>query len=226
MDFIGLINRAKSECGIAGNPITALTGNSNEMIRLAGWVSTAWQDVQTERQDWRFMRKPFTVNTVADVQSYSPASASISDYSKWKDDSFRIYRTADGVDNEQFLTHWEDYSEFRDYYLFSSLRSQRSTPTDIVIDPDDNLLLGFTPDDVYTVVGEYYRKPQELTLATDTPIIPSEFHMIIVYETMISYGYFNVASEQLSRGREKLAKLKSRLLQKYSPIIGIGDSFI
>lgn len=226
MTYIELVNRCKSECGIAGNPITLLTGNSNEITRLAGWVSSAWVDIQQERQDWRFMRKPFTVNTVANTQSYSASDASISDFSKWKDDSFRIYRTADGEDNEQFLTHWKDYSEFRDFYLFSSLRSQRGQPNDIVIDPDDNLLLGYTPDDIYTVIGEYYRSPQVLTLATDTPIIPSEFHMIIVYETMISYGYFNVASEQLSRGREKLAKLKSRLLQKYSPTIGVGCSLI
>jgi hypothetical protein len=172
------------------------------------------------------MRKPFSVNTVADVQSYSATAASIPDFSKWKNDSFRVYRTADGIANEQFLTHWKVYSEFRDHYLFNSLRTQRNQPTDIVIDPDDNLVLGFKPDGVYTIVGEYYRSPQELTLATDVPIIPAEFHMIIVYETMISYGYFNVASEQLSRGREKLAKLKSRLLQKYSPIIGVGDSLI
>jgi len=223
--YLELVNRVKQETGVAGSDITTVVGLTKEMKRIADWTASAWEDIQNERQDFEFHRKFFTFNTVVGQQVYEAGSGldiNLSDFATWRNHSFRIYRTVDGTNNEIDLTQWLNYSDFRDYFLFGTLRSVTQRPKDITIDPSDKLVLGFTPDDVYTVVGEYYRSPQILSVDADVPIIPSEFHMIIVYETMISYGYHNAASEQILRGKEKLAKLKNRLIQRYTPSITVG----
>lgn len=110
--------------------------------------------------------------------------------------------------------------------MFGTLRTQPGQPTVISSAPDRSLLLGLTPNDIYTVVGEYYRSPQILAVDADIPIIPTEYHMIIVYRTMKKYGMFNVANEQIAEGREEYSRLMSRLQRQYLPSIGLGGSFI
>jgi hypothetical protein len=64
----------------------------------------------------------------------------------------------------------------------------------------------------YTVVGDYYLAPVDLSADTDVPTLP-EWHnpMIIVYRAMIDYGMFESAPEVVQRGELKYKQLLQRL---------------
>ena len=171
------------------------------------------------------MRTPFSFNTVASQQSYSPTDTSLPRFNRLQKDSCRIYRTSDGAAGELFLEHM-GYPEFRDYYLFGAKRAVEARPLSIAVDPSKNILLGFTPDAIYTVNGEYYVKPQVLSADTDTPEMPEEYHLAIVYFAMQNYGLFESAAEQLAAGRSGGGKLLSRLRLEQSPNITIGGGFL
>ena len=225
MTFLELVNRLKQENGVSGPAYTTLAGISREGQRLKDWIATAWSELQGERPDWLWMKTPFSFQTIDGKQSYSPADMSLPRFNRLQKDSCRIYRTTDGPAGELFLKH-TGYPEFRDFYLFGSLRIIKAHPTAITVDPQKNVLLGFTPDDTYTVNGEYYPKPQILSADTDTPEMPEEYHLSIVYFAMQTYGLFESAQEQLVAGKIGGGKLLSRLRLEQTPSIGIGGGFL
>jgi hypothetical protein len=58
---------------------------------------------------------------------------------------------------------------------------------------------------------------QVLALATDTPEMPSDYHMLIVYRAMIDYGYLEVAPEVLNRAEKKAMQLTRQLENNRMP---------
>jgi hypothetical protein len=110
--------------------------------------------------------------------------------------------------------------------MTGSRRLVTARPLDITIGPDKSLYLGFTPNDVYVVSAEYYRKAQRLVEDTNIPLMPEDYHMLIVYEAMIKYGYFNVAQEQVAAAERERKRLKHRLECDQLPHMMMGGSLI
>ncbi len=218
MTFLELCQRTRQECGIAGAGPTTVVGQTREMKRLCDWVAQSWVDIQQERTDWRFMRRDFTFNTTAGKQSY-PSSVAGYTFKRWINDSFRAYLLSAGVATEVILSQYHDYSSFRDFYLLGSRRLVQGRPLYITIAPDQSLLLGFPPNDVYVVSGQYYSKATLLTADDDEPCLPEDYHMLIVYKAMQKYGRFEAAAEQIAAGKEEYAPLFNRLVTDQTPEI-------
>ena len=159
-------------------------------------------------------------------QSYSLTDIGITDFASWRNDSFRQYLQSAGVATEIILSQYYNYSEFRDFYLLGSRKLVTGRPLYVTIAPDRSLLFGFTPNDIYVTNAEYYRTPQELTLDADEPLMPSRFHMAIVYKAMQKYGAFEVAQEQIAAGKEGYAMMINRLRQEYTPMVQATGSFL
>ena len=47
---------------------------------------------------------------------------------------------------------------------------------------------------------------------TDTPSLPSKFHLAIVYKAMVAYGLYEAAAEQIQRGQTEYEKWMRRIL--------------
>lgn len=230
MTYLQLVNRLRSECGIAGTDITTTVGQTGEMKRLCNWITQAWEELQLDRQDWDFMRKSVTFNTIANQQTYHVGTGldiDISDFAKWKNDSVRQYLQSAGIATQIILSQYYDYTEFRDFYLLGSRTLVTGRPLYFTIEPASRaILLGFTPNDVYVTDAEYYRTPQELTADADEPIMPAQYHMAIVFKAMQKYGLYEVASEQIQAGKDGYSFYKNKLDSEYSPIIQATGSFI
>lgn len=228
MTFLQLVQRTRQECGIAGDGPTTVIGQTKSMKRLVEWVSQSWTEIQEECPDFQFLRKDVSFSTVIGQQAYVAGSGlgiNITDFGTWLEESFRIYLTATGVSDETEL-NMTDYTAFRDYYLLGSQRTISARPSDITIAPNRSLLLAPLPDAVYTVNGEYYRSPQELVYDTDVPLMPSRFHMLIVYRAMQKYGYFESANEQIAAGEKGYGMMFNRLVLDQSPPVSYGNSLI
>ena len=225
MNFLALAKRLRQECGATGTDNTVVNA-TGEWSRLVNWIITAWEDIQNDQPNWLWMRKDFTFNTTPNKGEYSVVTdLGITDFAEWRKGSFRLYLSDAGIGNE-LLIPYRNYEAFRDYYLLASRRLLSSRPTEITVSPTQSLILGLMPDNVYVVSGQYQKNSVLLAADTDTPDLPSRFHMVIVYRAMMSYGGFDAANEVYARGEKEYKKMMNELELSQLPSITRGGSLM
>ena len=211
MDYLALCKKVSGECGVAGGYAvpTAVTGQTGELARICNWTAQAYTEVQN-KPNWLWMRHGFTVNTVADDDTYAygditdtTTSAVITRLSHWRlndrRDPPKIYLTSAGVGTQNWMI-WVPWEDFKSVYRIGTQNS--GYPVHITVDPQNNVVIGPKPNGIYTITGDYQRSAQTLAADADTPEMPSQYHMLIVYRAMEKYGFFESAPEVLQRGRE------------------------
>ena len=219
MNYLQLCQRVRQEVGASGDDSTVV-GATGEWKRLCDWVNQAWMEIQQYHPEWNWLRKEVTFNTIANQAEYPYASAPLllSNFSRWRDGSFRIY--FNDVGDEHLLQQLE-YRNFRDAYLISTFKTTYSYPSVITISPSDSLILALPPDGIYTISGVYYKAPTEFSGNTDEPDIPSRYHMLIVYRAMQEYGFYEAAQEVIQRAAARYNEMLQNLLIDETPDISI-----
>lgn len=200
MNFVQLVERLRVECGVSGSPLLSVQNLSGELLRLQYWINDAWNNIQTFRNDWQFMRVPFSFTTTANVANYTPTAAGLPNLDEWKRDSMWIYDPSIGVSNQMPIgvMPWDGY---REMYIRGQQTPQR--PITISIGPDKQLWLGPVPDVPYNITGEYWTNPITLVNDTDIPALPARFHKLIVYEAMKMYAGYEAAPEVEARANKE-----------------------
>ena len=158
------------------------------------------------------MRASASFVTVAGQATYTPVQCGVTagTFGQWLRDTFRSYTTATGITSESPLGYMA-YAGWRDVYELGAQRNTRAQPTVISITPAKSIALGPYPSAGYTITGDYYTAPVVLALDADTPLLPAQFHMAIVWKACMSYGAFEAAQEVYQRGELEFNKLKRRL---------------
>lgn len=164
----------------------SVTGLSGRADKIAGWVKQAWINIQNERADWRWMTREFTGNIVANTSRYAGTAFGLTRVAAWKVDTpeeviMSLYDPAIGARDEGTIVY-EPFSQWRASYGRGAHDAQR--PTVWSIDHQNNLCLGATPDQSYTLRGLYRVTPQELVASGDVPEMPERFHRVIVFEAI------------------------------------------
>jgi hypothetical protein len=223
--YLQLVNRARIECSASGaaTALTTFSGVSLENQRIINWVNDAWRDIQQHKPDWDWMRKTFSVPLSAATQTYSLTTLALTDLAEWKRDSARCYNTATGTGDEQILPFME-WETWRNVYQFGAMRSTQGRPAAFSITPQDkSLVIGPVPDNSYTMVGEYYRIPNDIANAGDDLTaaaynLPERYHMLLVYLTMQKYATWYAAPEVMSAGQALAEPYWRKLEMEYLPI--------
>lgn len=221
MNLLQLTNQTRVECGVSGPTLASVQNLTGESARILAWVQQAWIDVQTSKEDWLFLRETFEFNTVASQWEYTAANAGLTDFGNWKRDSFRASSVNNLYRDEQLLNYM-DWTTYRNLYRYANMRNTLARPVVVSITPNKDLAFGSTPDQIYTINGEYYTQPVSLSADTDIPGIPARFHMIIVYRAMMYYAGYESAPEVLSRGDFEYRRLYSRMEIDQLPTIVSG----
>lgn len=221
MNYLELAQKLRRKCRVSGSGPTAVTGQSEEYMRLLDWVNEAWMLIQRTHTDWRFMRASATCPTVQGQSTYSASTDfGLSDFGYWaldysNGDTFRNWVTATGAPSEIFMSLM-DYDAWRDTYLYGAFRTSYTRPIVVALAPDDALACGPITAAGYTLVGDYYRAPSEMTVATSVPTgLPSQFHMAIVYRAMMFYGASEAAQEVFNEGRIEFDRIMRQLEATY-----------
>lgn len=224
MNFLQLAQTLRQECGVSGTGPVTTVNQTGEAKRLVDWINAAWLEIQGMHDTWAWMRSSFSFNTTASTGDYTPAAAGLTDLRYWFKDTFRVYRADIGLADEQWLVEWE-YQTFRNTYRFNLNNTLEGRPVVFAERPQDKaLLLGPLPETVYTVVGEYQKKPSALSGDTDTPEIPNEaLHWAILYKAMEYYALYESAGEVLARAQKQFSALKSQLEREYLPPVYLGN---
>lgn len=219
MTFIELARRLCQESGISGDGPTSITGNIGEYQRVIDWINQSWLEIQIEHPNFAWMLGEVQFTTTAGQGEYTPVECGVNDFGKWKIESFRCYETASGVGNEMFLTPIT-YDAWRNTYQFNTYRTTTTRPTVIAEgDVGHKLCLGPVPTVGYTVLGQYWKAPSYLTSDSDTPELPTQFHMAIVYRAMMEYAAYESAPEVYQRGELKYKQMMTRIESDQAPRI-------
>ncbi|MFH1302221.1 MAG: hypothetical protein ABIK07_14265, partial [Planctomycetota bacterium] len=205
MTFLELAQRLRLESMVSGSGPSSVVGQVGELGELVAWINTAYQDIQLLHDDWRFMQSEFSFPTIANVNTYTPAAVSLTALAEWLVGDLRCYLSL-GDENPMLYEGWGEFRAVRDLGDVTTGR-----PTHFSVKPDNSLILWPTPDQIYTVRGEYIIVPDVLSGNTDEPIIPARFHMIIVWRALIYYGAALAADEKLAHGRNEYTRLMRAL---------------
>ena len=222
----------RREASISGTGPAAVTNQTGQYLDVINWVKQAWMDIQGRHTNWRWLRSTFSINTVADDDTYAGtdctdtiAAAVITRFSHWwpRDEdggpNVKAYLSASGVAVEGWLT-FLPWSTFRGVYRIGTQTS--GPPVHYTIDPQNNLVLGPKPNAVYVVSGEYQKSGQVLAANADLPEMPAQFHDLIWCEALRSYAYKQAAPESLTRAIARGNKLMRQLETNQLPEWGTG----
>lgn len=222
MTFLELCQRLRSEAGISGSGPTTVISQSGEYEKVVNWIQTAYEDIQNMYATWKFLQTSFSVSTIATTRNYTLAALSLTDLATWKKDRADSLTIYSSVSDESYLTYlpWED---FKGLYEFGSSRSLEDRPSTVTVKPDNSLSFYPTPDAVYTVTGEYYKKAQTITADAHTPLIPDQYHMILVWRALLYYGGFAAADEKYAHGQNEYKRLLRELTHHQLPQMSWGE---
>ena len=239
MNFLQICQRLRRETGLTSSSATTPTtvvSQTGQLKDIVDWAASAYTDLQASRTNWRWLRSTFTLDTTAsdDTYAYSDAAvtdsrlpAAISRFSRWcplDSDGYsnvKSYLTSGGVGSEAYLQYLP-WNYFRDIYKKGT--QTNGQPLHFTIDPQDNIIIGPKPDAIYTVTGEYQRSAQTLALDADTPEMPADYHMVIVWNALLDYAGKAAAPEVFTRAQVKAAPIMRMLETNQLPEITFGGT--
>lgn len=237
MNFLAIVQRLRRESGSTASGSsgpTTVVSQSGIFASLVDWASDAWMAIQRRSDSWKWMRSRFTLVTSSgdDEYAYGDAtdvgtSSAITRFQRWipMDEygysNLTMYPTAAGVASERYLSYL-DWSAFR--ALFKRGPQSNNTPVYFTISPDNKILLGPKPDGSYTLQGEYQKSAQTLSADADTPEMPEDYHMLIVWEALKSYSTWAAAPEVWTRADEQGDPINTALHLNQSPAFVSGGA--
>lgn len=232
MTFLDLCRRVARDCGVTSSLTVPadVTTQVGVLKRLVDWVADAHDEIQSRSPDWKWMRSTFSVNTVASDDTYAPTdctdtrlAAAISRFGRWLmfDDNgcanVKIYLSSGGVGVERWLTYLP-WANFRAIYKIGTQND--GVPAHFTVDPQNNLVFGPKPNDVYVVSGEYQMAGFRLAADDDEPEFPERFHLVVAYVGMQKYGMLAPAPEVFAAGVASGAPVMRQLETDQLPMIG------
>lgn len=224
MNFLQIVQRVHRKCRVSGTTPASTAGTqSAEVARLIDWTNEAWMDIQNSERDWKWMRKSVSFQTEQGKAEYTIDQTGAQNLGNWFLDTFRVYRTADGLIGENRLFA-RDYEWWREVHQFGSARNSVTIPVHVAELPNHGIGLGPAPLGGLTVTGDYYQRATELAGNDAVPGMPSQFHMAIVYRAMMFYGMSESAQEVFNEGESEFARILGALELRELPDICAGGA--
>lgn len=230
MTYLELCQRVRQECVNIGTGPSTVIGQTGKLAKIVTWVDAAWKEIQLRHHNWRWMRSTFTFNTVASDDTYTYAnctdtrsSATIDRFRRWWADDimdpFKCYLASEGIAT-QYRLIFMPWPHFKYLYKFGAQIALTGRPVHVSIDEQDNIVLGPSPNGIFTVIGDYQRGAQVLDSDGDEPDIGEDYHELIVYHAMWRFGADSVAAEVYQRASTEGKRLMRALEASQLPEIG------
>lgn len=227
MNYLSLCQMVSSQSGTVSGDAqpTTTVRQSGRLLKIVGWTSTAWKDLQNLHNDWLWMWSEWTGPVTAGAPRYTPASWNIARFGHWitKAETVTIYDTALGPIDEGCLRFIE-WEEYRRRYTRGVQVAGR--PREYSISPADEFCFGPIPDKSYTAKGEFQKNAQILGSTNDpdneVPELPdSGLHTVIAWKALILLGQYDEGAWPVTTATTRCTD-DLRSMQKYRPKVSIG----
>lgn len=220
MNYLDLVKALVRESGtMSGVAITTVANQTGRQLKCVNWVSDAYVNLQNKHNDWLWLMGEWSNPLAIGQGRYTPASFNLTRHRRWitGDEKLTIYDPAIGVADEGALQEisWEDW---RRVYGRGSQTNNR--PVHYAISPSRELCFGPLPDKAYVAAGEYYKSAQVLANNADIPEMPSDHHMMIVWDALLTLDEHDEASIAKAQ-RRRLDAIRALELDQ-RPVVAYG----
>lgn len=228
MTYLQLVQQLRMESGIAGTGPTTTVGQTGELGRLVSWINSAYEDIQNKRNDWRFLRKNFTLALVPAQNIYPRTSPALTlsggAVKNWKRNSLRIYTDTVNFSDELWLPN-RDWDLFRDNRLRGASSNQTGRPIEFSSDPSKDVYVWPKPDSSvpYFIRGEYYQIPDVFANDNSVPIFDTN-EMVIVYNALMRYAAYVSEPALFTYAQQQYGRLIGKLEADWAEPITRGGA--
>ena len=198
------------------------------LLDIVYFVQEAWTQIQQDNSRWQWMNNPATlvlpINTstqyvaelpIATIRGLYPLWGNIVPYTGQAPKYCLIFdpNQTPGIPTQQPI-YFVPWKEFNGY--FNRQPRTQGQPNVFSEDPARNLWFGQPPSAApsgvaYQMNCDYRTIPQALTLDTDVPLMPADYHDLIVYWAAFLYCQTRSATSALM---DSCASNMQRILQK------------
>lgn len=231
MNFLQLCQELVAELGLAGGtgPSTVLE-QRGELRNVVRWIRDADLWICNQWKDWKFLRCDYDgVIQSGEREPSAPNNPTGVLVRKWDRDSLILNY---GSTSAKPL-HWEDWPTFRKLRMIGSAYLTIDEPAVFSIRQDGyhpKLVLFPRANATYPIHGEFWRRPPTLTNDTDVPLMPEEYHRLIMATAAIKYANREDAPEIIA-GMEAehatmLEQLKADQLQSFESNSEAGQDLV
>jgi hypothetical protein len=225
VNFLQLCQKTAQESGtLAGLPsFTTVNTPSGRLAKIIAWVRDAWVNIQNERTDWLFRLDTFDHALTIGTNEYTGASFDLA-LAQWLPDTatrctMSLYDPAIGQADEGGIQQIP-WNRFRD--MFDRGVTDPNRPRYWAVKPNGALMVGPTPDKAYVLRGEYKRSAQQLAADADIPIMPEDFHGLIVGEALRLMANSDESFEGLASRAAEYEKLRNPLVLDQTPAASLA----
>jgi hypothetical protein len=208
MTFLELCQTVRQEVGISGTGPSTVLNQEGQLKVIVDFVAESDYQIQSLWHDWNFLWSQYS--STLSTGTRAPAVQKPTDFSNWDMRSFFLDYTTNDSTNLTPLSYVDWRADFRQGV------ATNSSPTYIVVQPDDNVIVDPPPDQSYTITADYWRVPTRMSANTDVSSIPAQFHRIIVARAKTMWAEREEAPEILlasvAEYQDLLDKLESQSL--------------
>lgn len=209
---------------VAPDLLTAVAAQTGQKGNIVNATARAWTYIQNLEANWKWMRADFSKSITSGDGTYTASDWSLTRWRRWitGDRAVSMYLTATGVADEGALA-WLDWEDFRLMYLRGSQSNSR--PRHYTVSPLGTLYFGPVPDASYTVNGEYMKSNQSLAADADTPEMPADHHMLIVWRAVIALnGVEGSEQVEIAHANYQYSELLGNLRRDQLPSPMVGEA--
>jgi hypothetical protein len=231
MNFLQLCQELVTELGLAGGtgPSTVLD-QRGELRNVVRWIRDSCLWIDSEWKDWKYLRCDYDgviqVNSREPTPPNNPSGVKVR---KWDRDSLILNY---GSVNAKPLI-WENWATFRKLRQIGSAYLTIDEPAVFSTKQDGytpKLILYPTANATYPIHGEFWRRPPVLTNDTDVPLMPEEYHRLIMATAAIKYGNREDAPEIIAgfeaEHHSLLMQLKADQLESFETDNEAGQDLV
>ncbi len=204
MDYLALLNRFASEADLS-TTFSATTGLTGQDLRAAQWVNQAYTEIQESKSAWNWRKAEATgVETIAigdtsvTLLGASANFEKLLPYDPTGHPFVLFYQNAVGVTDAQEC-YLLPYHEFNGYYDSGRFNNSSGRPQFCTITPTGTLRFFPKADVAYKIKYAHTTTLQTLSATSDTPVMPTRYHMLIVYLALTYYGASNEVNRIVQR---------------------------
>ena len=212
MNYLQLVQRLHRESMRSTAAPTTVVGANERHARLFDWVADAWRELQIERE-WRWMRTTLDEPLIVNQQTYTAATdLAAATFRRWRmdDDTYNPWLYISGSPNSLWPLTFMQLDEFRALYIYRTWGA--TTPVSWTFDESNRLLVGPKPALAYRLRMEYWKIPTVLAADADSPDMPDEYHLILMWSALEQVAMSDAAPELLNRAQARKMELRTRLL--------------
>lgn len=211
MNYLQLCQELVSELGLAGGVGPASVLNQRgELKNVTRWVRDSCLWIDNLWTDWKYHWCEYSGQIAEGSRVPQAAQFPVC---RWDRDSFWLNK-ASATPQQMRYVEWK---EFRLLYESGPALSQKTRPTLITSRPDATLRTHATSSGLFTLTGEFWRRPLVLTNDGDIPLMPEQFHRIITARAAIMYGNREDAPEIIGGFEAEYTDLLEKLQSDQLP---------